>query len=599
MKKILMLLLTIPLLCLVFQTSFTSSALESNNATVTAWPMFRHDPRHTGYTGSTSPSTLQSVWNQTTNGLGAVTSSPAVAADMVFVGGEDSNVYAYDQNTGTLKWVRYAAKVHSSPAYSNGRVFVGSYDGKIYALNASTGLTVWNKQLANEIYTSPTVVDGRVFITSNNIDSQHNAWIYALNETNGATLWSWLITVQGGNFRTNTFSSPAVSGGRVFFGARLYYYGESSIIALNATSGGLLWDKAVNGSAEIWSSPGVDETQGTVYVGSDDGNVYGLDVTNGDTVRLLPVGGSVQSSPAIGSNMVVFGANDKQVYGYTNLGAKIWNYTTGGPVRSSPAIASGRVFVGSDDGYIYILNLANGNLLSKFNLGNKVESSPAVADGMVFVGCDSGKVHAFGGVPPTIPTRIQCSLTPNPADVGNSVTLLGNLTRTNDSMPISGAAIKLLLNNAPVGNLTTNSTGWFKAVGQVQSPGTYNLVCSFAGTAQYMPSNCTTTLTVKGPTDIYAKIFPNPTSSGATLTLKGILVNQFSVPVQSATLSLQYSANWGVTWTSLGNVTTNSYGIFSKTLTAPTLVGTYIYRMTYAGSPTLSPSTADALLTVR
>jgi outer membrane protein assembly factor BamB len=597
MKKILMLLLTIPLLCLAFQTSFTSSALETNNATVTPWPMFRHDPRHTGYTTSTSPSTLQSVWNQTTNGPGAVTSSPAVAADMVFVGGEDSNVYAFDQNTGTLKWVRYVAKVHSSPAYSNGMVFVGSYDGKIYALNASTGLTIWSKQLAHEIYASPAVVDGRVFITAYDIDYWHYAWIYALNETSGATIWSWAIY---GDWFVNAFSSPAVSGGRVFFGAHYYGGGPGrSFVASNATTGSLIWEKAFSGSAEIWSSPGVDETQGTVYVGSDDGKVYGLDVTSGDIVRLLPAGGSVQSSPAIGSNMVVFGANDKQVYGYTNLGAKIWNYTTGGPVRSSPAIASGRVFVGSDDGYIYILNLANGNLLSKFNLGNKVESSPAVADGMVFVGCDSGKVHAFGGVPPTIPTRIQCSLTPNPVEVGNSVTLLGNLTRTDNNMPISGAAIKLLLNNALVGTLTTNSTGWFKAVGQVQSPGTYNLVCSFAGTAQYMPSNCTTTLTVKAQTDIYAKIFPNPTTPGATLTLKGILVNQFSVPVQSATISLQYSANWGVTWTSLGNVTTNSYGIFSKTLTAPIQLGTYVYRMSYVGSPTLGPSTDDILLAVR
>jgi hypothetical protein len=204
-----------------------------------------------------------------------------------------------------------------------------------------------------------------------------------------------------------------------------------------------------------------------------------------------------------------------------------------------------------------------------------------------------------GPQPPTIPTKVQCSLNPNPVEAGKSVTLLGNLTRTDTNMPIPNATIKILLGNNPVGTLTTNSTGWFKAVGQVQSPGSYTITCSYAETNQYKASNCSTTLIVKAQTKIYAKVFPNPASPGATTTLEGILITQFSAPIQSATISLKYSADWGVTWTPLGNVTTNSYGIFSKTLTAPIQVGTYIYRMTYAGSSTLSPSTADALLAVR
>lgn len=199
----------------------------------------------------------------------------------------------------------------------------------------------------------------------------------------------------------------------------------------------------------------------------------------------------------------------------------------------------------------------------------------------------------------TIPTKVQCSLNPNPVEVGKSVTLLGNLIRTDTNMPIPSAKITVLLGKSPVGTLTTNSTGWFKAVGQVQSPGSYNVNCSYAGTTQYKPSYCLTTLIVKAQTKIYARVFPNPVSPGATTTLEGILITQFSAPIKSATISLQYSANWGVTWVSFGNITTNSYGIFSKTFTAPTQVGTYTFRMTYAGSPTLSPSTADALLAVR
>ena len=50
--------------------------------TVDWWPMFRHDPNHTGYSTSTAPNTNNTIWIYTTGG--PVYSSPAVVDGKVY-----------------------------------------------------------------------------------------------------------------------------------------------------------------------------------------------------------------------------------------------------------------------------------------------------------------------------------------------------------------------------------------------------------------------------------------------------------------------------------------------------------------------------------
>jgi hypothetical protein len=198
-----------------------------------------------------------------------------------------------------------------------------------------------------------------------------------------------------------------------------------------------------------------------------------------------------------------------------------------------------------------------------------------------------------------VPTKISFSLVPNPAYAGTSVTLLGNLTTFNN-LPVPSATVTIKSNGTAVASLKTNSTGWFKASGTVGSAGTYNITIVYAGSSQLYPSSSWKILTVisKVQTKIYARIVPNPASPGATITLEGILIDKLGSSIISATISLQYSSNFGSTWISLGTVTTNSYGIFTKTLTAPSF-GTYIYRMSYAGSSSYASTTTDIPLIVR
>src|SRR4030042_1094029 len=151
--------------------------------------------------------------------------------------------------------------------------------------------------------------------------------------------------------------------------------------------------------ASVYSSPAV--TNGVVYVGSMDDNVYALDAATGALIWNYTTGGDVFSNPAVADGKVYVGSKDDKVYCMNAAdGALLWNYTTGGDVLTSPAVANGRVFVGSDDKNVYCLNAATGGLIWNYITGSAIWSSPAVANGVVYIGSYDKKVYAFSSGAP-------------------------------------------------------------------------------------------------------------------------------------------------------------------------------------------------------
>ena len=77
----------------------------------------------------------------------------------------------------------------SSPAVANGVVYVGSNDDSIYALNASTGTLLWSYSAGESVSSSPAVADGVVYVGSLNYGNGKS--IHALDASTGALLWDY------------------------------------------------------------------------------------------------------------------------------------------------------------------------------------------------------------------------------------------------------------------------------------------------------------------------------------------------------------------------------------------------------------------------
>jgi eukaryotic-like serine/threonine-protein kinase len=110
-------------------------------------------------------------------------------------------------------------------------------------------------------------------------------------------------------------------------------------------------------------------------------------------------GNTVDSSPAVTNGVVYVGSDDGNVYALNaSTGAKLWSYTTGNAIsNSSPAVANGVVYIGSEDNNEYALNASTGAKLWSYYIG-AFSSSPAIVDGVLYIhtgGASGGNVYAF------------------------------------------------------------------------------------------------------------------------------------------------------------------------------------------------------------
>jgi len=202
-------------------------------------------------------------------------------------------------------------------------------------------------------------------------------------------------------------------------------------------------------------------------------------------------------------------------------------------------------------------------------------------------------------------TTISFTLSPNPANPGDTVLLSGTLMDEYDD-PVYPADVVIeysldLTTWHYVWTLSTNTAGEFSVTFTAPGVGTYYIKASYAGSASYNPSSHTERLIVQTAgmvkTWIYFNLVPNPVTPGASVRLWGVLVDEVSNPLAGTSVKVEYSLNDGTTWVSIWTLTTDSNGIFATNFGAPG-VGRYLLRVSYPGDATHDPSSSTAYLTV-
>ena len=167
--------------------------------------------------------------------------------------------------------------------------------------------------------------------------------------------WTYPIDTDPGDINSSPTVNP--SDGTIYVGSA----DNHSAFAINP-NGTLKWQFNPGTGRDMRSSPtfAINPISGipTVYIGSDDGNLYALNANTGNDLWGFDTGSSVVSSPIVDLDGTIYvGSDNGNVYAINPDGTQKWIFPTGAMVRSSPAIGDdGFIHVGSDDTNFYTIS---------------------------------------------------------------------------------------------------------------------------------------------------------------------------------------------------------------------------------------------------
>jgi outer membrane protein assembly factor BamB len=213
--------------------------------------------------------------------------APIVADNQIYFVDDLSTLHCINTN-GAQKWnaVIPMEWPYYAPAVSNGLVYVAnglSSVGQVivYCLNANNGTLEWMYTQENYYQSvTPTVVDGKVFISASDVYSSMSiSCVNAVGNGNGTTMLLWSVVKLPPD--DGMLKSLAVVGNRIYGCAvQEEPYFTEIVFCLNADNGADIWAFDFNGINKNPTAPAIAE--GKVYFGCGL-NAFCLDAQgNGD-----------------------------------------------------------------------------------------------------------------------------------------------------------------------------------------------------------------------------------------------------------------------------------------------------------------------------
>jgi len=389
----------------------------------TAWPQAdgypTHAMQHTEASGG-----IDRVWRvrvgQGSNNNRRINARPVVADGVVYTIDAEGRVTAHSLLEGDEVWatrlrgVEFEAQSDSfipfmgrgdrvltfggAVAWDSGRLYAHSGGRFIVALNAETGEEVWRQTSLTPLHASPTIADGRVFVTTDDNE------LIALDAQDGTVLWTHRSISE--TARVITAPSPAVLGETV-----IAPFTSGEIVALRAQNGTVLWSDSLTRTGGLTPLSSINDIAASpvilgdrVYALSHSGIMAAFDLRSGERVWTLPAGGL--HAPALVGDFLFLVTVDGQVAAVQrDTGAVRW-ITQLQAFRNDrrrrnriswagPVLAGGRLVLASSEGELVFLDPTTGDRIGDRSLGDPVFIAPVIADETVVVLTDEGRLIAL------------------------------------------------------------------------------------------------------------------------------------------------------------------------------------------------------------
>lgn len=206
---------------------------------------------------------------------------------------------------------------------------------------APQGNERWRTEIGAEITSSPTIDDGRVFVTT--LDSR----ILAYSTEDGSLLWE-----RQGHGPLD--ASPIIADDRLYVAFR-----NSRLTALETDTGEVIWESLISNPLFSW----VNVADGSVYISCQDGMIQSFDAGTGEKRWEIDTGEGMFAPPSISEGFVIIPTRGNQVIvlvgetGQTRL-----SYVVPGPVEGAAAVSQGTAALGDARGFVRAIDIQAQNL---------------------------------------------------------------------------------------------------------------------------------------------------------------------------------------------------------------------------------------------
>lgn len=303
------------------------------------------------YVDSAKPKVLWRVLMDT-----ASKTTPTVGNNLLYIGGYDGSVRAYDVKSGNLKWKYPTAGAIAGQILLQGdKVYAGSEDRMLYCLTADKGKFVWKFEAEEPIYSSP-VSDGKAIYFGCG-----NGAFYSVDAAKGTKNWV------NNDATYNIEIKPFLLDGKVYYGAW-----DTFIYCLNTADGKQVWKHVGEGSskggAAAYYSPGDCGPVVCNNVLFTPDRKYEMSLSDPLT------GNRISGRTDVAA--VALSADGKSVYlrRYSNklekvdsTGQSLWTVEVpAGMVPAAPTEANGVVYVCGNKGMVSAVSAADGSVLWQY-----------------------------------------------------------------------------------------------------------------------------------------------------------------------------------------------------------------------------------------
>ena len=262
-------------------------------------------------------------------------------------------------------------------------LYTGTMDGEIVAIDAVSGDYIWHfepsigEEKNRAFYGDPVIIDDLIYIAG------YDGYLYVISKLDGS-LWDQPIPI--GENKDSVVGGLGYEDGTLLVGSS-----DGNIYGYDVQDMSNIW--SFETGSKIWTKPLIAE--GQAFFGSLDKTFYALDVKDGSLSWSFETDGAIITPPAKAGKTILFGSFDGVFYAlHSESGKELWRFTDAkGWYWGQPVVSGTHIYAPSLDGNLYAIDIDSGRLTWKVETDGPIIGSPLIFDDWILFGSNDGKLR--------------------------------------------------------------------------------------------------------------------------------------------------------------------------------------------------------------